>query len=167
VDEGCRCVRERGQIDIVRSATCVDKDDTDAIRYLIDVNAYRHALRKPDPGEDRIYRCEPRLVRLRVRHVDATSDAVDMATNELAVAHQLDGCRVALVDPAETSLLEVAIDPEGVGLRDIPEVARAREGAIRRVGQAVSFGCPSAVRYEGGFETTDLKTSKAIVDSLQ
>ncbi|MGZ5875837.1 MAG: hypothetical protein ACXWKP_27480 [Bradyrhizobium sp.] len=27
VDEGCRRVRERGQIDIVRSATCVDKDD--------------------------------------------------------------------------------------------------------------------------------------------
>ena len=27
VDEGCRRVRERGQIDIVRSATCVDTDD--------------------------------------------------------------------------------------------------------------------------------------------
>jgi len=27
VDEGCRRVRERGQIDIVRSATCIDKDD--------------------------------------------------------------------------------------------------------------------------------------------
>ena len=27
VDEGCRRVRERGQIDLVRSATCVDKDD--------------------------------------------------------------------------------------------------------------------------------------------
>ncbi len=88
----------------------------DAIRHLIDVDAHRHALRKAHPGEDRIYRGEPRLIRLRVRDVDATGDAADMATNELAVAHQLDGRRVAVMDPAETGLLEVAIDPEGIGV---------------------------------------------------
>jgi hypothetical protein len=48
------------------------------------VDANRHALRKPNPGEDRIYRGEPRLIRLRVRDVDATGAAADMAANELA-----------------------------------------------------------------------------------
>ena len=77
---------------------------SDAIRHLIDADAHRHALRKPDPGEDRIYRGEPRLIRLRVRDVNAMSDAPDMTTNELAVTHQLDGRQVALMDPAETKL---------------------------------------------------------------
>ena len=40
VDEGCRRVRERGQIDIVRSATCVDKADKRmAIRRMADIGA--------------------------------------------------------------------------------------------------------------------------------
>ena len=90
----------------------------DAIRYLIDVDADGHALRKADPGEDRIYRGKPRLIRLRVRDVDATGDTSDMATNELAVAHQLDRRRVAFMDPAETGLLEIAIDPEGISVDD-------------------------------------------------
>src|ERR1700681_1867124 len=87
---------------------------SDAIRYLIDVDAHRHALRKADPSEDRIYRGEPRLIRLRIRDVDATGDAADVATNDLAVAHQLHGCRVAVMDLPETSLLEIAVDPEGI-----------------------------------------------------
>src|SRR5258708_29815203 len=41
-----------------------------------------------------------------------------MATNELAVTHQLDGCGVALMNPADTRLLEVPIDPEGIGVDD-------------------------------------------------
>ena len=42
VDEGCRRVRERGQIDIVRSATCVDKaDQRMAIRRTADIGAKR------------------------------------------------------------------------------------------------------------------------------
>jgi hypothetical protein len=41
VDEGCRRVRERGQIDIVRSATCVDTDDKGkAIRRTTDIGGY-------------------------------------------------------------------------------------------------------------------------------
>src|SRR5258706_16069930 len=93
-------------------------DQAYAIGHLIDCDAYRHALREPDPGEDRIYRGEPRPIRLCVRDVDATSDAADMAPNQLAVAHQLDGCRVALVDPGETRLLEVTVNPEGIGVDD-------------------------------------------------
>ena len=42
VDEGCRRVRERGQIDIVRSATCVDKADQRlSIRRTADIGAKR------------------------------------------------------------------------------------------------------------------------------
>src|SRR5258708_10372036 len=78
---------------------------SDVIRHLIDMNAYRHTLRQPHPGEDRIHRSEPRLIRLRVRDIDASGDAPDMATNKLAVAHQLDTCPVAFNDPAEPGLL--------------------------------------------------------------
>jgi hypothetical protein len=99
-------------------SSCHASHEAQAVRYLIDVNAHRHALRKPYPGENRIYRGEPRLIRLRVRDVDAASDAVDMATDKLTVAHQFDGCRVALMDPAKTVLLEVAIDPKGIGVDD-------------------------------------------------
>src|ERR1700722_4087418 len=90
----------------------------DALRYLIDVDAYRHTLRKAHPGKDRIYRGEPCGVRLCVRDLDATGDTADMATNGLAVAHQFDGRRVALIDTGETRLLEVTINPEGIGVYD-------------------------------------------------
>jgi hypothetical protein len=49
VDEGCRRVRERGQIDIVRSATCVDKaDQRMAIRRTAAIGAKRPFIRKRD-----------------------------------------------------------------------------------------------------------------------
>jgi hypothetical protein len=99
-------------------SSCHASHEAHAVRYLIDADAHRHALRKPYPGEDRIYRGEPRLIRLRVRDVDAASDAVDMATDELAVAHQFDGFWVALMDAAKTGLLEVAIDPKRIGVDD-------------------------------------------------
>ena len=70
----------------------------DAIRYLIDVDAHRHALRKAHPSEDRIYGGESGLIGLCVRDVDATSDAADMATNELAVTHQFGGRQIVLKD---------------------------------------------------------------------
>jgi hypothetical protein len=38
VDEGCGRARERGEIDILRSATCIDKDDKRmAIRRTADI----------------------------------------------------------------------------------------------------------------------------------
>src|SRR5260370_5623410 len=64
-----------------------------AIGHLIDVDAHRHALGKAHPGEDRIYRREPCLIRLRVRDVDATGDAAAMATSALAIAPQRYSCR--------------------------------------------------------------------------
>jgi hypothetical protein len=91
---------------------------SDAIRHLINVDAHRDALRETHPGEDRIYRGEPCLIRLRVRDVDATGDAADMSSNELTEAHELDSCWIALMDPLETALLEIAVDPEGIAVDD-------------------------------------------------
>jgi hypothetical protein len=62
-----------------------------AIWHLINVDTRGHPLCKTHPGEDRICRREPCLLRLCVREVDVTSDATDMATNELAVDHRSDG----------------------------------------------------------------------------
>lgn len=51
VDEGCRRVRERGQIDIVRSATCVDKaDQRMAIRRTADIGAQSGRSGRSDTG---------------------------------------------------------------------------------------------------------------------
>jgi len=50
VDEGCRRVRERGQIDIVRSATYVDKaDQRMAIRRTADIGEAVVRPRRRDP----------------------------------------------------------------------------------------------------------------------
>src|SRR3984893_11123190 len=105
-----------------------------ALRHLIDVDAHRNALGKAYPGEDRIDRCKPLLIGLRVRDIDGARDAVDVATNDLAIAHRLDLGRVALVDRAEIDLLEIAVNPERVGvdegdyiLPDIRIVAELRE----------------------------------------
>jgi hypothetical protein len=73
-------------------------------RDPVDADTYRHALRKADPGEDRIDGGEPRLIRLYVRDVNATRDAADMPTNEFAVTHQFHGCRVARVCSAAQHL---------------------------------------------------------------
>jgi glyoxylase-like metal-dependent hydrolase (beta-lactamase superfamily II) len=93
-------------------------DQPHAIRHLIDVDAHWHALGKSHPGEDRVHRGEPRLIRLRVGNVDAAGDTADMAMNDLAVAHQLDLGRVAVMDRADTGLLEITVNPEGIHVDD-------------------------------------------------
>jgi hypothetical protein len=47
-------------------SSCHASHKTHAVRYLIDVDTHRHALRKSHPGEDRIYRGESRLIRLNL-----------------------------------------------------------------------------------------------------
>src|SRR5882757_687681 len=93
-----RSGRFRLRIDL--HGSCHASHQADAIRHLIDVDAHRHALRQTHSGEDQIYGGEPSLIRLCVRDVDATGDAADTATKELAVTHQLDGYRIALKDPS-------------------------------------------------------------------
>jgi hypothetical protein len=59
---------------------------------------HRHALGEANPSEDRIDRGKPLLVGLRIRDVDATRDAGDFASDDLAVAHQFDLDRIAFLD---------------------------------------------------------------------
>ena len=56
--------------------SCHSDHQPEAIRDMIDVDAHRHALRKAHPSEDRIYRGEACLIRLRVRDVDAIGDGL-------------------------------------------------------------------------------------------
>jgi hypothetical protein len=57
VDEGCRRVRERGQIDIVRSATCLDKADKRmAIRRMADIGAKRSLSKVPTSAKRELQR---------------------------------------------------------------------------------------------------------------
>ncbi len=84
------------------------------IRYLIDLDMHGNALGQAHPGEDRVDRRKPHAIRLRVRDADAPGDAVDMAANELAVAHELGLRRIAHVDPAQVDLLEIPVNPERI-----------------------------------------------------
>jgi integrase len=67
---------------------CHAGDQADAVRYLIDPDAHRHALGKPYPREDRVNVGKPLIVWLCVRDIDAPRHAGDLAPNDLAVAHQ-------------------------------------------------------------------------------
>ncbi len=82
-----------------------------ALRHVIQMDAHRHALRRPHPGEDRVDCGEPLGVRLRIRHVDAARDAVDVPAN-VAIAHQLGTGGITDLDCVKVALLEVDIDPE-------------------------------------------------------
>src|SRR5215471_1739188 len=80
--------------------------------HLVDVDPHRNALGEAHPGEDRVDIGETLPVGLCVCDVDAAGDAADMPANNLTVAHQLDAGRVAYLDPVETGLLEIPVDPE-------------------------------------------------------
>src|SRR6202030_646905 len=88
------------------------KDDVG--RHLIDVDSNRDALSKTYPGEDRIHRGDTLIVGLRVRNADRAGDAVDVAAQDLAMAHQLDLCRVAHVYGRDVGFLEISVGPVGV-----------------------------------------------------
>ena len=92
--------------------------NTHAIRYLIDVDMHWNAPREAHPGEDRIYRCELRTIMLRIRNIDAAIEALNMIANNLAAAHELRGGGVAFVDQAQAGVLEIAVDPERIGIGD-------------------------------------------------
>src|ERR1700722_18583388 len=53
---------------------------------------------------------------MRVGNGYATGDTVDMTTNDLAVAHELDGCRIALMDLRDRGLLEIPVNPKRIGI---------------------------------------------------
>src|SRR5215469_6459829 len=113
---------------------CLAGGENDALGYMIDMDTHRDALRQTHPGEDRIDRREALRAGLRIGNVDAARDAVDVAADDVAVAHQLELCWIALADGAQRGLGEVRIDPEGIGiderhlvLSDIGVIAELRE----------------------------------------
>ena len=59
---------------------------------------------------------EPGLIRLRIRDIDGTRDAADMAGDDLAVAHQLDLRGIALLDRGKIAFLEIPVHPKGIGV---------------------------------------------------
>src|SRR5262249_11058660 len=85
---------------------------------LIDMDADRNALSEAYPGKDRIDAREPLLIGLSVGDVNAASDAVDMPSSDLAVAHELDAGRVPDANRLELGLFEVAIDPERIRIHN-------------------------------------------------
>ena len=104
------------------------------VRNGIEVNADGDALGEADEGEDRVDGRQPHARRRRVGDVDAARDALDVAAEDFWVAHQLDGRPVALPNPVEERLLEIAVHPERVGvdhghlaLADVGVVAGPRE----------------------------------------
>src|SRR5215471_14155379 len=81
--------------------------ENDALGHLIDMDPYRDALRQTHPGEDRVDRREASRAGFRIGNVDAARDAVDVAADDVAVAHQLELRRIALADGAQRGLGEV------------------------------------------------------------
>jgi hypothetical protein len=97
-------------VDLNRGGHARRKDDIGG--HLIDMDANRDALRQAYPGEDGIDVGNSLTVGLRVRDVDCAGDAVDVATHDLTVAHQLDLSRIAHPDRRKVRLLEISVDPE-------------------------------------------------------
>jgi hypothetical protein len=97
-------------IDLDRGGHAGRKDD--AWWHLVDMNANRDALGQAHPREDRVDVGDPLSGRLRVRNVDGASDTVDVAAQDLTVAHQLDACRIAHADRSQVRLLEIPVNPK-------------------------------------------------------
>src|SRR5215472_17276280 len=113
---------------------CLAGGENNALGHMIDMDTHRDALRQTHPGEDRIDRREALRAGLHIGNVDAARDAVDVAADDVAVAHQLELCWISLADGAQRGLGEVRIDPEGIGiderhlvLSDIGVIAELRE----------------------------------------
>ena len=95
----------------------------------------RTGMRAPGaPGEDRVDVGKPLPVGLRVRNIDAAGNAVDVTADNLAIAHQLDLGRVADADRFEIRFLEIAVDPERVGIDERDDV-RPNIGVVAELRQ--------------------------------
>jgi hypothetical protein len=107
----CSVRRPRRQwVDLDRRGHAGGQANT--IRYLIDPDADRHALSKTYPSEDWVDGRKPLRVGLHVRDINAARDAVDVASYDLTIAHQLDRGRIAIVDRVKLGLLKIGVDPE-------------------------------------------------------
>src|SRR5215469_15999986 len=123
----------------------------DPRRHFIDVDADRDALSKPHPGEDWVDICDPLTRSLCVRNIDRASDAVDVTTYDLTVAHQLDLSRIADANGSKVCFLEISVDPERVGVNQRNGVD-ARIYEVTKLRQQVCHVAVDGRENAGAFE---------------
>src|SRR5215813_249578 len=130
---------------------CHASRKNDSRRDLIDMDADRDALSKAHPGEDWVDICDPLTRSLCVRNVDRASDAVDVTTHDLAVAHQLDLSWIADADGSKVCFLEISVDPERVGVNQRNGV-HARIDEVTKLRQQVCHVAVDGRENTGAFE---------------
>src|SRR6516225_11634143 len=79
---------------------CLAGGEHDALGYMVDMDPHGYALGQTHPGEDRVDLRESLRAGLRIGDVDAPCDAVDVAADDVAIAHQLDLRWIALANGA-------------------------------------------------------------------
>src|SRR5215831_9753265 len=126
--------RSRARLDF--HGRCLAGGENDALGYMIDMDPHRDALGQTHPGEDRVDLRESLRAGLRIGDVDAARDAVDVAADDVAIAHQLDLRRIALANGAQSRLGEVAIDPKGIGVDDA-DLVRSHGRVVAELRQQV------------------------------
>ena len=116
VRKGRQVLRRRTTSILYVNGRCHAGRKDDARRHLIEMDPDGDALGKPHPGEDGVDICDPLTGSLRIRNVDRASNAVDVTTHDLTVAHQLDLGRIADADGRKVCFLEISVDPERVSI---------------------------------------------------
>ena len=108
------------------------RDETDVSRHLVDAHVHGNALRQSHPGENGVNGRKPLLIRLCIRDVDSSGDAVDVPANHLAITHQLNCCRVTFANRSELGFLKIGVHPKGIRIHQ-------REFALSNVGKVVAL----------------------------
>jgi hypothetical protein len=93
---------------------------------------YRDALRQSDPGENGVNGRKPLHVWQCIRDVDSSRDPADMRANDLAMAHQEDGCRIAFANRAELVFCEIGVHPKRIGIDK-------RDFTLSNIGEVLSL----------------------------
>ncbi|MNV59273.1 hypothetical protein D3C71_1516870 [compost metagenome] len=102
------------------------------MRDMLEFDAHRDALRQPHPTEAGFHAWQALCVGLLVAVGNASPDAGHPPRQHLVVPHQADPRRRAGLDAAQFGFLEVAGDPEAVGV-DQGDVGLARHGVVALV----------------------------------
>jgi hypothetical protein len=82
-----------------------------ALGHAIDLDVHRHALRQPNPSENRVHVGQAQLPARCVSNRDIARNTGDMALQQAAVPHQFHSRTIADVDRSEICLFEIPIHP--------------------------------------------------------
>jgi hypothetical protein len=92
---------------------------------------HRNALRQSHPRENGVNGRERLLIRLCIRDVDSSRDAAHMPANDLVIAHQEDGCRIAFANRAELGFFSKPLGLEKGQNVGIDNIGMNRKHAVR------------------------------------